>query len=295
MPRPLIDLPHPPDVVSISDEALGLAPYVGSLFSRTLRFVGDSPPYAPSVAIVGTRKADPEALAFTRELATSLAAHGVIVVSGGALGIDAAAHEGALEAGRTVAVLASGLARAYPPVHAGLFGRIARSGALVTTYDDDASPVAFRLLERNALIAALVSAVVVVQAPARSGALSTAASARALGRKVLAVPASPWDPKGAGNLELFGLGARPCTCASDVADALGLVLPRKTPATARSLPADVTPDARQLHALLGTRPRHVDDLAAATGFDAPRVQRAVLSLLLMGLAEERPGGRYVRA
>src|SRR5690606_22400838 len=147
-----------------------------------------------SVAIVGTRTPDPEAAELARDLAYELGQAGCVVLSGGARGIDAAAHEGALDAGSpTVAVLATGLASAYPPTHGALFGRIANRGALLTESDDEAAPQAYRFLRRNALLAALAKVVVVVQAPIRSGALSTAAHARRLGRDLLAVPWAPFD------------------------------------------------------------------------------------------------------
>lgn len=295
MSRPLIDLPSAPITLGLDDPALALAPYAGSLLVRALRYVGDAPPYRPAVAIVGTRKADPEALDFTRGLASSLASAGVVIVSGGARGIDAAAHEGALESGRTVAVLPSGLARAYPPQHAALFARIARRGALISAYDDDDPPVAFRLLERNALVAALASAVIVVQAPERSGALSTAAAAQALGRAVFAVPSAPWDPKGRGNAALLAGAARPCATAGDVAALLGVVLtPRASSVSARPRSSGAGA-ARTLSALLGARPRHVDELVLASGLDVVRVRETLVEMVLDGEAEERPGDRYVRA
>ncbi|MCB9614286.1 MAG: DNA-protecting protein DprA [Sandaracinus sp.] len=171
-PRGLHDLPDPPERLFVA---------------------GDLPGAGLSVAIVGTRAADPEPLRFAHRLAFDLTRAGVLVVSGGALGIDAAAHRGALDAGGpTVAVLASGLRRAYPPEHVSLFEQIAEQGALLCEYED-VKPHRGRFLERNRLVAAMCDAVVVVQAPDRSGALNTAATARTLGRLVFAVPAAPWD------------------------------------------------------------------------------------------------------
>lgn len=295
MRRSEIDLPHPPRSRALIDPALGLAPYTGTLFAPTMRFVGDEPPYAPAVAIVGTRRADPEAERFAFGLARDLAARGVVIVSGGALGIDAAAHEGALAAGRTVAVLATGLSRAYPPQHAGLFSRIARQGALVSPYEDDATAAAFRLLERNALIAAMVSAVVVVQAPVRSGALATAAAARSFGRTVFAAPSAPWDERGRGSLALLEAGAGLCVDAAQVAASVGVGISDERASPVASLPDDLDPDARRVLRELSSRPRHVDELDAAGKLGTARVQRALMTLLLAGLVEERAGGRYVRS
>lgn len=171
----------------------------------------------PIVAIVGTRHSDEEAERFTFQLAAELCDAGCTIVSGGAYGIDAAAHQGALEAaGCTVAVLATGLREAYPKHHGSLFGRIAEQGALLTESPDEQQLWPSLFLRRNRLIAALAEAVVVVQAPFKSGALSTAAWAKQLGRPLLTTPSAPWDPRGEGCLALLRQGATICTSARDV-------------------------------------------------------------------------------
>ncbi|AKT38955.1 DNA-processing protein DprA [Chondromyces crocatus] len=180
-------------------------------------------PAATGIAIVGTRAASTEALAFTRALATALAQEGFSIWSGGARGVDAAAHEGALDAGApTVLVAGGGLSRPYPPEHAALFERVlATGGALLARVPDDARPLPHRFLQRNALLAAMTVATVVVEAAIESGARSTAAIARRLGRLVLAVPHAPWYPRGTGCLAELDLGASPVTSARDVLSALG--------------------------------------------------------------------------
>lgn len=249
---------------------------------------------------MGTRYADEEAILFTRGLARDLAAAGLTVISGGAYGIDAAAHEGALEAsGRTVAVLATGFREAYPPRHGPLFGRIAENGALVTEAPDDQRPFPGLFLERNRLIAALADSVVVVQAPSRSGALSTASWARRLDRALLAVPAAPWDPRGEGCLRLLREGANVCTSARDVlsvrspeADSF-LSEPRDAVGNAPDL-AGLDENERAVLALLDRRQRYPDEIARKSGIPVSRVQRALLTLKLRGLAEERGDGRYAK-
>jgi DNA processing protein len=267
----------------------------------TVRVAGELPPLERAVAIVGTRAADPEALDFAESLGAALARAGCAVLSGGALGVDAAAHRGALEAGGpTVAVLGTGLDLAYPPEHGPLFERIAARGALLTEAPDGATPRPGRFLRRNALLAALARVIVVVQAPRRSGALSTAAHGTSLGRPVLVVPAAPWDPRGEGCLGLLRRGAGVCTCAGDVLSvpALG---PGETPVEAAWRPekandvAGLDDDEVAVLAALGGRARHVEELAAQAGLSAGRAQRAVLLLLLAGRIEERDGGRYARA
>jgi DNA processing protein len=247
---------------------------------------------------VGTRTPDPEAFEFARDLAFELGQAGCVVLSGGARGVDAAAHQGALDAGApTVAVLATGLTSAYPPTHGPLFGRIAEQGALLTESDDDAAPHAFLFLRRNAVLAALAKVVVVVQAPVRSGALSTAAHARRLGRVVLAVPWAPFDVRGRGGVGLLRGGAGVCTSSKDVLSvpALGAEIPTRGRArrTRKSNDHNVLDDdGEAIAAVLGPRPRHVDELASRAKLPPERAQRALLTLLLLGLAEERDPGRY---
>ncbi|XXT15314.1 DNA-processing protein DprA [Sorangium sp. So ce429] len=180
-------------------------------------------PARPGVAIVGTRAASDEALRFTRALAAALGDAGFSIWSGGARGVDAAAHEGALEArAPTVVVSGAGHARPYPREHAPLFDRIlAAGGALLARVPDDTPPLPGLFLQRNAVLAALTLATVVVEAGIESGARSAAAAARRLGRHLCVVPHAPWSPRGVGcALELVG-GARPITRAADVIDVLG--------------------------------------------------------------------------
>jgi len=181
-------------------------------------------PRRPAVAIVGTRRADRDALGFARRLARELAERGVGILSGGAEGVDAAARRGALEGeGLTWVVQAAPLDRPYPGKHRRLFGEILERGGGWLSETPPGSPAyPSRFLARNRIVAALADAVVVVQAPARSGALSTARRARELGRPLLATPHAPWDPRGEGCLRLLRKGARLCASADDVAEALGL-------------------------------------------------------------------------
>lgn len=142
-----------------------------------------------SVAVVGARAASDYGLWVARDWAGALADRGVRVVSGGALGIDGAAHRGALAAaGETVAVLACGVDRAYPPTHATLLRHLAERGLLVSEYPPGVSPGRHRFLIRNRLVAALAAGTLVVEAAARSGAMRTAVVARELGRAVMVVP-----------------------------------------------------------------------------------------------------------
>lgn len=261
---------------------------------------GKLPQLAGAIAVVGTRYADDDALDFARELSAALAAAGRTVISGGAVGIDAAAHRGALEVGgATIAVLAIGFDRVYPPRHGPLFREIAVAGALVTEQDDGTPPLAWTFLARNRLIAALAAAVVVVQAPVRSGALSTAGLGLKLKKPVFAVPYAPWQTRGEGCLALLRRGAYVCTSARDVLS----VRPRRGGGSPGPIPNqgekgpnfnDLDEDGRAVLSALGSRPTHPDKLAGELDLPIIRVQQALLQLLLLGLAAERGHGAYVR-
>lgn len=175
-------------------------------------------PVGPAVAIVGTRWPTEGGAAFARELAGELAAAGVVVLSGGARGIDAAAHRGALDVGgMTVVVAPSGLARPYPPEHSALFLEIlaAGGGHLSVAHPEERAALP-RFHQRNEVMAALAHIVVVGEAPLRSGARHTARIARRLGRPVFAVPGAPWNERALGALEELRLGARPLIRPRDV-------------------------------------------------------------------------------
>lgn len=261
-----------------------------------LRVAGHLPFLDRAVAVVGTRRASADALDLARRMGRDLARAGFVVVSGGAEGIDAAAHEGCLEGGGLgIAVLASGLARPYPRGHAGLFDRIASAGAVISEAADGDDPRAHTFLARNRLIAALARVVVVAQAPARSGALSTAAHALELGRPLFAAPWSPFDPRGEGNLALLARrDARICRDADDVIEAItGDRRRTRRPRRAPALRLD--DDQRVIIEALRARPSHVDDLVRATGLSAARVQTTLTTLTLLGLAapDERGGFRRI--
>jgi len=244
---------------------------------------GTPPPWENAVAIVGTRAASPWARGFARELARTLAQAGVALVSGLARGIDAAAHRGALEAGgQSVAVLGSALDRIYPSEHASL----AERSALVSEFPFGEGPRPENFPRRNRLIAALARAVVVVEAPEKSGALITARHALELGREVLAVPGRPTDPKSRGANRLIRDGAPPLLEPEDLLLALGLARP---PTRAAEPPQRLAPLYRSLKELGEALP---DDLAVHLGWPPGAVLAALAELELLGLAEALPGGRY---
>lgn len=269
-----------------------------------LHAAGTLPEPAPCVAIVGTRRACPQARSFTRGLAAELAGAGFTVVSGGADGIDFEAHAGAIEGGgRTVAFLATSVEDPYPRQHFELFRRIAAQGCLLSEHAHGGMVYHSSFLRRNRLIAAMADFVVVVQAPYESGAMSTAAHARRLSRPLLVVPHSPWDTRGQGCLKLLAEGAKICRGAADVLS-LAAPKPGQTPARTagitkkrkkhQGLEGAFEGDERVLVTALARGPATVDELCERTELAAPRVQRAALMLMLSKVIREIGGGRYAR-
>lgn len=221
----------------------------------------------PAVAIVGARAASGAAMDRAHRIARHLAARGVCVVSGGALGVDGAAHRGALAAGgRTTVVLGSGVDVAYPRRHAPLFREVlARGGSLVGLWPDGTQPRAGTFPQRNPLIAALSDAVIVVEADVASGSLSTARAARALGRVVAAWPGSR------GCERLLAGGAAIVESEADAERVLGS--PRHR---AAAPPTD--PIAAAVGAAIAAGARGVDEIVRRTGLSARAVLRALPSL-----------------
>lgn len=244
----------------------------------------------PTVAVVGTRAASHAGRALARRFARELAAAGCCIVSGLALGIDACGHEGALDAGApTLGVLGSGHGRFFPARNRGLAERVvAGGGAVLSPFAPDEEARPWRFLERNAVVAALADAVLVVEAPARSGALNTATWAA--GRiPVLAVPGDVDRPHVAGCHALIRDGA---TLARSSADVLAeLRIPAPAPGPVLPPPAG-TPLQLELRALLRDGERTLDELARETGSAVAPISAALSMMALEGLVEERPGTRY---
>jgi len=248
-----------------------------------LYVVGDAALLARrAVAIVGTRSASQPGLRAARDIAGALAAQGLVVVSGLARGIDAAAHEAALaSSGATVAVLGTGPDVAYPISNFVLQQRIARCGALVTEYPPQSTPEAGNFLARNRILSGLCLATVVVEAGEQSGALSTARHAADQGRDVLAVPGGIYSPQSVGSNRLLADGAGVCRGADDVLAALQLPLAGSKEIS----PWPDDPIATALRARLADGPLHIDELARGTGLPAGEVARALSRLELSGHVE----------
>jgi DNA processing protein len=275
--------------------------------SKALYVSGTLPEAPLAVAIVGSRRATAEGMTRAKELAAELASRDVVIVSGGALGIDTAAHRGALAAGgRTVAVLGTGLDMVYPERNRALFDQIVASGgALVSMFPEGTPPRGGNFVARNALIAGLSHAVVVVEAAERSGSLTTAARAVSQGRLVCAVPGSP------GSARLLGEGALLVRSADDVLAAMAGVMP---PPLALSDLVELakrfglSPEAIQVLAAMPpagptigqsmsqSAAQSIDEetLAEALGLTPRIVLRALSVLETSGLVMMAPGRRYRR-
>jgi DNA processing protein len=238
------------------------------------------PPEAPCVAIVGSRAATGAGCARAHEWAEALARRGFAVVSGGAFGIDAAAHTGALAGGgETFAVLGCGVDVVYPDRHTSLFARIAGQGGLVSELPPGTPPRARQFPARNRIIAALADAVLVVEAAVRSGALITARIAARGGQRVLAAPGTP------GTDGLLALGALPVTSVAALWDA---VEGRAPSAAAAPLPERHA----ALIAALGEGPDSPGSLARRLGLSLPSVMGLLTEAELEGRVRRAEGSQY---
>jgi len=244
-----------------------------------------------AVAIVGARVASAAGCRFARGLAADLGRTGLVVASGLARGVDAAAHEGALPTG-TVAVLGGGIGDIYPPENEALYGAIAERGCIVSESEPRRRAQAKDFPRRNRLISGLSLAVVVVEAELKSGSLITARLAAEQGREVLAVPGSPLDPRARGCNDLIRQGAAICEGADDVLRAIdqigGVRAPPAPPYAAPDEPSAAL--VGRVAGLLSPTPVHVDELARQVGAPPGEVFAALVELSLAGRAELMPGG-----
>jgi DNA processing protein len=248
----------------------------------------------PVVAIVGSRAASAVALETARRLATDLASRGITVASGLARGVDSAAHRGALETGKTIAVLGSGVDRVYPHEHIELADRIAQSGLVVSEYPPGTPPLAFHFPMRNRLISGLSRAVVVIEASDKSGSLITAGCAAEQGRDVMAVPGNVLSGRNKGGHALLRDGAKIVESADDIVAELGLSptapIGAAAEASGNGSTSSEDPVLRRMDPACAY---DLDALAAACGLDAPRLLPHLADLELRGLVRRVGGGRFM--
>jgi DNA processing protein len=291
-----------------------------SLTAPPVLYLRGALPIAPGVTVVGTRSPSTAARDFTRALAGDLSRAGFAIWSGGALGIDAAAHEGALDAGGpTIVVAGGGLDHPYPKEHIPLFNRVlAGGGALLARAPDDTNPTRPGFFLRNQLLAALTVGTVVIEAGIKSGARNTAAAARRLGRPLCVVPHPPWEPRGAGCALELARGACAITGARDVIAAIvstGFELPRrptvdrtrvarpgggeKAAAAARAAPTELAEPRldegeRTVLSAIGEAPTHIDEVCERTGLTPKAIAASLLTLTLRAVVVEGPAGFFRR-
>ena len=293
--------------------------YEDAEYPERLRHLSDAPPFlyvrgqllprdAAAVAVVGSRKASPYGLGVAYRLGFDLAEAGFTIVSGLARGIDSQAHRGALEAeGRTIGVLGSGIDVVYPKENTRLFARVASAGALLTEFPFGSGPRAHHFPVRNRIIASMSAAVIVVEAAKDSGSLITAMlAADEMGLPVCAVPGPITSRTSEGCNDLIYDGATPVRGVQDILDVLPRAM-REMPGTKERGPDGVSGNlfpspphnlrgaARQvLEALSGDAPKSADELATATGLATGILLGHLLELEIKGLAEQLPGGLYIR-
>lgn len=252
----------------------------------------------PMVGIVGARNASGAGRMMAAKLARELGRTGLVIASGLARGIDAAAHEAGLDTG-TLAALAGGHDRPYPPENVPLLDEIAERGVVISEMPLGWVPRARDFPRRNRLVSGVSLAVVVVEAAERSGSLITARLAGEQGRDVFAVPGSPLDPRAAGTNQLIKQGAGLVTSAADILEALEPVIERPQGAL-REPPApfageEPAESARtRILGLLGPTPLSVDDLSELAQASASDVQIVLLELDIAGRLERHPGGLVSR-
>lgn len=273
-PPLLREIPDPPEILEVSGRIEALA--------------------APCLAIVGTRRATSRGLAVARGLGFQAALHGWTVVSGFALGIDAAAHSGALEGGgASVAVMATGIDLTYPRRHGDLRRRLEQTGCCLTEHPPGTPPLRHHFPRRNRLIAGLVRGVIVVEAPVRSGAMITARLAADFNREVLAVPGPVDLETSRGCHRLLRDGATLVECWSDVAEALGTAHRECEPAQLHPSPPAGSPAGWILERLDLAGIRR-DELRVLWPGTEETWQQGLLALETAGLILRLPGGRLAR-
>ncbi len=285
-PHLLLEIPSPPPV----------------LYYRGRVQPQENQAITPLVGIVGTRDPSEYGKRWTRRISTALVKRGFTVVSGMAAGIDTEAHIGCLEAGgRTIAVLGTGVDQIYPPRNQPLYEQIVAQGLLVSEYPAGTKPNRIHFPQRNRIIAGLCRAVLVMEAPTKSGALITAHYANDFCRDVYALPGSLDNYKSLGCLGLLNGGAHVILNEGHLLEMLGAIpeldpavqLPLFTPEQPTPMPS-LEPELAQVLKALAPEAKPFDLIVQQVGLAAGSVSSALLQLELLGLVSQLPGMRYQR-
>jgi DNA processing protein len=285
-PRLLLEIPSPPPV----------------LYYRGQVQLQENQGIIPTVGIVGTREPTEYGKRWTRKISTALAKHGFTVVSGMAAGIDTNAHHGCLSAGgRTLAILGTGIDVVYPPRNLSLYEEIQKQGLVISEYPAGSKPNRAHFPQRNRIIAGLSRAVLVMEAPTKSGALITADFANEFCRDVYALPGSLDNEQALGCLGLLSKGAHVILNEGHLLEMLGAI-PNldavvQLPLFAQEQPTSVPqlePELAKVLQSLTSEPTSFDVVVQQVGMDAGSVSSALLQLELMGLVSQLPGMQYRR-
>ena len=289
-PAPLLEIPDPPLMLY----AMGQIDHLNKLQGTQ------------AIAIVGSRNPTPQGSDNAREFACSLASSGLTVISGLALGVDGAAHEGALQGAveghlATIAMVGTGLDRVYPRQHRDLAHRITLNGLILSEYPLGTPPLAPNFPRRNRLISGLSQATLVVEAALQSGSLITAKQALEQGRDVMALPGSIHSAQSKGCHALIKQGAKLVESAQDVLEELHLPTPQAQQALdlcgeqtrVKETPSDDDAE-RSLLRVLGHDPVGLDALQARCGWPTAQLQAQLMELELMGQVGRLPGGLFQR-
>jgi len=287
------DAAYPPLLAEIPDPPLVL-------------YYRGAPPseISPAVAVVGSRRATRYGRRVAFELARELASAGFVVTSGLALGIDGAAHEGAVASGRSAAVLAGGVDRLYPRGHRHIYERLLERGTILSEHAPGTPPLPHHFPVRNRIVTGLALATVIVEAAERSGSLISARLALDQGRELLAVPGNIDSETSRGSNALLRQGCPPVLEVADVMNALGIEMAAlaenapAAPAAIEKLLHDKgfdDPDSLAVAASLERVPSHVDEIIETCRLDGARVLELLTAFELEGLAQRLPGGMFVLA
>ena len=285
---------------------LGILSMEDYSYPDALRAIADPPPLlfyqgnpdclmGRCVAMVGSRRASPNILAVTRSIACELSRSGVTIVSGLAMGIDTAAHQGCLEGGSpTAAVLGCGMDVDYPAENAQLRRQIVEGGGvLLSEYPPGTPALGWHFPVRNRILSGLCKGVIMMEARIRSGSMTTVNHALDQGREVFAYPGNVGSEYAEGAHQLLRDGAIYFTDAADVLQDLGWAeeKPAPTPAQKAELPP-MSEEQRQVYQLLSRQEMSFDELAAASGLDSPTLSGALTMLQILGLVRSMPGKTY---
>jgi DNA processing protein len=254
-----------------------------------------------AIGVVGSRQATHYGLNTAKKLSFQIAYAGYTVISGLARGIDTAAHEAALAAkGRTIAVIGSGIGKLYPPENQALAERIAQNGAVISEYPVDRIADKQTFPYRNRIVAGWSCALLVIEAPGRSGSLITAQQALETGRAIYAVPGPIDKPTSLGCNRLIQQGAKLVVDGNDILDDLNTLFPTAPQAPKTSPPppppsvAELSLDEKILYESLGTEESHIDDLIARSGLTPATVSATLMRLEMKRLLKPLPGRRYIK-